>query len=55
MQCFRENPDLKIYELATMSGFNSIVSYNMAFRLFMGENPSEWCRKEKTRKITNKK
>jgi AraC-like DNA-binding protein len=55
MQCFRENPDLKIYELATMSGFNSIVSYNMAFRLFMGENPSEWCRKEKTRKIKNKK
>ena len=55
MQCFRENPDLKMHELATMSGFNSIVSYNMAFRLFMGENPSEWSRKEKMRKIKNKK
>ena len=55
MQCFRENPDLKMHELATMSGFNSIVSYNMAFRLFMGENPSEWSRKEKTRKIKSKK
>lgn len=55
MQCFRENPDLKMHELAAMSGFNSIVSYNMAFRLFMGENPSEWSRKEKTRKIKGKK
>ena len=55
MQCFRENPDLKMHELATMSGFNSIVSYNMAFRLFMGENPSEWSKKEKSRKIKNKK
>lgn len=55
MQCFRENPDLKMHELATMSGFNSIVSYNMAFRLFMGENPSEWSRKEKTRRIKSKK
>lgn len=55
MQRFRENPDLKMHELATMSGFNSIVSYNMAFRLFMGENPSEWSRKEKTRRIKSKK
>lgn len=55
MHCFRENPDLKMHELAAMSGFNSIVSYNMAFRLFMGENPSEWSRKEKTRKIKTPK
>ncbi len=47
MDRFRSNPDLKIHELANLSGFNSIVSYNMAFRLFMGENPSEWCRKER--------
>jgi hypothetical protein len=32
-----------------MCGFNTIVSYNMAFKLFMGENPSDWCRKEKIR------
>ncbi len=51
MDSFRNNPDLKVHELATMSGFNTIVSYNMAFRLFMGENPSEWCRKEKSRLI----
>ncbi len=46
---FRDNPDMKIRELADMSGFNSVVSFNMAFRLFMGVNPSEWCRKERAR------
>lgn len=44
---FRKNPELKVHELSALSGFNSIVSFNMAFRLFIGENPSEWCRKEK--------
>ncbi len=49
VECFRRNPDLKVIELWPMCGFNSIVSYNMAFRLFMGETPSDWCRKEKVR------
>lgn len=52
---FRNNPEYKIHELANQSGFNSIVSYNMAFRLFMGENPSEWCRREKSNIIKKKK
>ena len=49
VECFRKNPELKVAELWPMCGFNTIVSYNMAFRLFMGENPSDWCRKEKFR------
>lgn len=55
IDCFRNNPEYKIHELASQSGFNSIVSYNMAFRLFMGENPSEWCRREKSNIIKKKK
>lgn len=55
MDCFRENPDLKVHELGAMSGFNSVVSFNMAFRLAMGENPSDWCRKEKGRMVKTKK
>lgn len=47
MDVFRRNTNLKISELWPMSGFNSIVSFNMAFRLFVNESPSEWCRKEK--------
>ena len=51
---FRNNPDMKIVELANASGFNSVVSFNMAFRLYMNENPSDWCRKERLRFIRNK-
>lgn len=54
VECFRANPDLKVTEMSEMSGFNSVVSYNTAFRLFMNENPSDWCRKERY-KIRNKK
>ena len=55
MNVFRDNPELKVNELGSLSGFNSIVSYNMAFRLFMGENPSDWCRKERSRLLRGKK
>lgn len=44
---FRKNPELKLVELANASGFNSVVSFNMAFRLFMSESPGDWCRKER--------
>ena len=55
MECFRKNTELKISELWPLCGFNTIVSFNMAFRLFMDENPSEWCRKEKIRLSKKKK
>lgn len=55
MELFRNNPEMKIHELASGCGFNSDVSYNMAFRLFMGETPGEWCRKERNRKFRVKK
>ena len=54
IKLFRDNPDLKVLELANRSGFNSSVTYSMAFRLYMSESPSDWCRKEKY-KITRKK
>ena len=38
----RKDPRLKVEELSMMSGFHTVVSYNMAFRLFMNETPSEW-------------
>ncbi len=55
VECFRSDPNLKVNELAEMSGFNSVVSYNMAFRLFMNENPSDWCRKERHKNRKKKK
>lgn len=55
MDMFRQKPSMKVAELASLSGFNSVVSYSTAFRLFMNETPSEWCRKEKTKLIKMKK
>lgn len=52
---FRENPELKVTELSEHSGFNTVVSYTMAFRLFMDETPSEWCRKERAKILKPKK
>ena len=55
MDLFRNNLEFKVTELAAKSGFNNLVSYTMAFRLFMNETPSEWCRKERAKILKPKK
>lgn len=55
MELFREHPDLKVSELADLSGFNTVVSYSTAFRLFVNETPSDWCRKERSKLLKMKK
>lgn len=45
IQAFKENPRLRVSELAEMCGFRTMVSYNMAFRLVMNESPGEWGKK----------
>ena len=52
---FRSNLELKVSDLSEKSGFNNMVSYTMAFRLFMNETPSEWCRKERAKILKPKK
>ncbi|MBR4755640.1 MAG: AraC family transcriptional regulator [Bacteroidales bacterium] len=42
MALFRKDPRLKVSEAAEMSGFNSTVSFNMAFKVNTGKTPSEW-------------
>jgi len=37
----KEDPWLKVIELAFMSGFHSQVTFNMCFRMFMDETPSD--------------
>lgn len=54
MELFRKRPDLKVAELSEQSGFNTVVSFTMAFRLFVNETPSEWCRKERARLLKTK-
>ncbi len=55
MDLFRSNLELKVSDLSEKSGFNNMVSYTMAFRLFMDETPSEWCRKERAKILKPKK
>ena len=42
LELMRKDPYLRIEEVSSMSGFNSTVSYNMAFRMFKGMTPREW-------------
>lgn len=46
---FRDNPELKVAELALQVGFNSVVSFTSAFKLHMNDNPSDWMRQERNR------
>ena len=38
----KEDPHLKMEDVSSMSGFHSTVSFNMAFRLFVGKTPTQW-------------
>lgn len=41
VELMRADPWLKVIELAFMSGFHSQVTYNMCFKLFLDETPSD--------------
>ena len=41
---FRKRPDLRVNELAYMSGFNSSSAFTIAFKKEFGVPPGEWCR-----------
>lgn len=44
IELMKKDPRLRVMELAMMSGFHSVVTYNMAFKLQMNTTPSEYCR-----------
>lgn len=43
-ELFLADNDLKVCELADLSGFHSSVSFNMAFKLFYKVTPGVWCK-----------
>ena len=49
MGLFRKNMSLKVSELAELSGFHTVVTFNMAFKLVKGVTPSIWCQSERMR------
>lgn len=44
---FVKDPSLKVRELSEMSGFNSQVTFNMAFKLFYEVTPGQWCKEQR--------
>ena len=49
MNLFRKNMSLKVSELSELSGFHTVVTFNMAFKLVKGVAPSIWCQSERFR------
>ena len=47
MDIFNENRNLKVNEVAHMSGFHSLTTFNFAFRSMMNQSPGEWFRKQR--------
>lgn len=43
-EMFQIKPELKVKELSDMSGFNSQVTFNMAFKMFYQTTPGTWCK-----------
>lgn len=48
MEVMKENPKMLMDEVASVSGFHTVVSFNMAFKLFTRKTPADW-----RREITN--
>ena len=53
MELFKKDTRLRVSELAMMSGFKSGVTFNLAFKLFLNQNPSEWCNDYRNSTIRN--
>ncbi|MBR1926656.1 MAG: AraC family transcriptional regulator [Bacteroidales bacterium] len=51
LSLFKKDPRLKVGEVASMSGFNSTVSFNMAFKVNTGKTPSEWLQEHSLERI----
>lgn len=51
VELIRKDPRLRVFELSMMSGFNSTVSFNMAFRLFQRESVQEYIERMRRRLV----
>lgn len=51
VELVKKNPGLKVSELSSLSGFHSVVTFNLAFKLNMGETPTDYIRREKLKNL----
>lgn len=47
IELFKENPALKMSDLAYMSGFNILPSFSSSFKAVVGVSPAQWCKNYK--------
>ena len=51
VELLRRDPNLKLINVALMSGFHTTASFNMAFKLNLGETPTQFQERVRTSKI----
>ena len=51
MDLLRQDPNLKLINVALMSGFRTTASFNMAFKLNLGETPTQFQERVRTSKF----
>lgn len=42
LNALKDDPGMRMSEVADFSGFHNVVTFNMAFKLVMGQTPGEW-------------
>ena len=47
LDIFEKDPDIRLGQLAQQSGFRTLATFNMAFKLNVNESPGEWCRRRR--------
>lgn len=51
VELMRQDPNLKLINVALMSGFHTTASFNMAFKLNLGETPTQFQERVRTERI----
>ncbi|MFA6770732.1 MAG: AraC family transcriptional regulator [Bacteroidales bacterium] len=46
-ELFSKNNQMTIHQLCDLSGFGSMATFTMAFRLYIGSSPAEWCKEQR--------
>lgn len=54
VEMLRQDPNLKLISVALMSGFHTTASFNMAFKLNLGETPTQFQERVRTERIKSR-
>ena len=53
VELIRKDPSLRVSDVAMMSGFHTTVTFNMAFKLYMGETPSQYQERQRLERLSS--